>query len=143
MAKTFTLDEARTLLPVLGALLRRAREAALRASRIEGEMQDLSQRIFLSGGMHVNVTAAARRRAEREKAVQEARSTIEEIEEIGARVGDVEQGRLEFPYLLDGREVLLCWTLGEEEEIRQWREDEDDSPLRSVSDGILRRDRLN
>ena len=106
-------------------------------------MQELSQRIFLSGGMHVDVAAAARRRAEREKAVQEAKSTIEEIEEIGARVGDLEEGRLEFPYLLDGREVLLCWTLGEDEEIRQWREDEEDSPLRSISDGILRRDRLN
>ena len=106
-------------------------------------MQELSQRIFLSGGMHVDVAAAAKRRAEWEKAVQEARSTIREIEEIGTRVGDVDAGRLEFPYLLDGREVLLCWTLGEDEEIRQWREDEDDSPLRSVSDGILRRDRLN
>ena len=143
MAKTFTLDEAKTLLPVLGALLRRAREAALRGGRFEAEMQELSQRIFLSGGMHVDVAAAAKRRAEREKAVQEAKSTIEEIEEIGARVGDLEEGRLEFPYLLDGREVLLCWTLGEDEEIRQWREDEEDSPLRSVSDGILRRDRLN
>jgi len=141
LAKTFTVEEARTLLPVLGALLRRAREAALRARRFEAEMQSLSQRIFLSGGMHVDVPAAARRRAERDKAVQEARSTIEEIEEIGARVGDMEQGRLEFPYLLDGREVLLCWTLGEDEDIRQWREDEEDSPLRSVNDGVFRRDR--
>ena len=141
MAKTFTLEEARTLLPVLGALLRRAREAALRAGGFEAEMQELSQRIFLSGGMHVDVAAAARRRAERDKAVLEARSTIEEIEEIGARVGDMEEGRLEFPYLLDGREVLLCWSLGEDEEIRQWREDEEDSPLRSVNDGLIRRDR--
>ncbi len=143
MAKTFTLEEARTLLPVLGALLRRARDAALRAGRFESEMQELSQKIFLSGGMHVDVPAAARRRAERDKAVQEARSTIEEIEEIGARVGDMEQGRLEFPYLLDGREVLLCWSLGEEEEIRQWREDEDDSPLKSINDGAFRRERPN
>jgi len=141
LAKTFTLDEARTLLPVLGALMRRAREAALRAGGFEAEMQALSQRIFLSGGMHVDVAAAARRRAERDKGVQEARSTVDEIEEIGARVGDMEQGRLEFPYLLDGREVLLCWTLGDEEEIRQWREDEEDSPLRSVTDGVFRRDR--
>ena len=141
MAKTFTLEEAKTLLPVLGALLRRAREAAVRAGGFEAEMQELSQKIFLSGGMHVDVPAAARRRAERDKAVQEARSTIEEIEEIGARVGDMEDGRLEFPYLLDGREVLLCWTLGEDEEIRQWREDEEDSPLRSISDGVFRRDR--
>lgn len=143
MAKTFTLEEARTLLPVLGALLRRAREAGLRAGRFESEMQELSQRIFLSGGMHVDVPAAARRRAERDKAIQEARSSIEEIEEIGARVGDMEEGRLEFPYLLDGREVLLCWSLGEEDEIRQWREDEDDSPLKSVNDGVFRRDRPN
>jgi len=143
LGKTFTLDEARTLLPVLGALLRRAREAALRAGRFEAEMQALSQRIFLSGGMHVDVTAAARRRAERDKGVQEARSTIEEIEEIGARVGDMEAGRLEFPHLLDGREVLLCWTLGEDEEIRQWREDEEDSPVRSLSEGDFRRDRPN
>ncbi len=104
-------------------------------------MQELSQKIFLSGGMHVDVPAAARRRAERDKAVQEARSTIEEIEEIGARVGDMEDGRLEFPYLLDGREVLLCWALGDEDEIKQWREDEEDSPLRSVNDGLFRRDR--
>jgi hypothetical protein len=141
LGKTFTFDEATTLLPVLGALLKRAREAAVRAHEFGAEMQALSQRIFLSGGMHVDVSAAARRRAEREKAMQEARSSIEEIEEIGARVGELDEGRLEFPYLLDGREVLLCWTLGEEEEIRQWREDEEGSPLRSVSDGVFRRDR--
>ena len=123
--------------------MRRAREAALRAGGFEGEMQALSQRIFLSGGMHVDVAAAAKRRAERDKAVQEARSTVDEIEEIGARVGDMEDGRVEFPYLLEGREVLLCWTLGDDEEIRQWREDEEDSPLRSIADGAFRRDRLN
>lgn len=139
------MDEARTLLPVLSALLRRAKDAALRASGFEAEMQALSQRIFLSGGMHVDVPAAARRRAERDKAIAGAQSSIQEIEEIGARIGDVEEGRLEFPYLLDGREVLLCWNVGEDEEIRQWREDEENSPLRSVTDGVFRRekDRLN
>ena len=134
MGRTFTLDEARTLLPVLGALLKRARDAAVRAHEIGGEMQALSQRIFLSGGMHVDVTAAARRRAERDKGVQEARSTIEEIEEIGARVGDMEAGRLEFPHLLDGREVLLCWTLGDEA-ISEWREVEDKPDVRRAVDG--------
>ena len=141
LARTFTLEEARTLLPVLSALLRRAREAAVRASEFESQMQELAQRIFLSGGMHVDVAAAARRRAERDKAVQEARSTVEEIEEIGARVGDMEEGRVELPCEMDGREVLLCWTLGEEEEISQWREDEEGSPLRPLSEGNFRRDR--
>jgi hypothetical protein len=141
LGKTFTFDEATTLLPVLGALLRRAREAAVRAHDVGAEMQALSQRIFLSGGLHVDVSAAARRRAEREKAMQEAKSSIEEIEEIGAQVGELDEGRLEFPYLMDGREVLLCWTLGDEEEILHWRESEEGSPLRSVSEGGFRRDR--
>ena len=62
MSKVFTLGEAQTLVPVLGALVRRAREAAVRANDIDNEMQALSQRIFLSGGLHVDVAAAAKRR---------------------------------------------------------------------------------
>ena len=138
MRKTFTLEEARTLLPVLGALLNRARTAAERAGEQEAGMQSLSQRIFLSGGLHVDVAAAARQRAERDKAVQEARSSIEEIEEIGAKVGALEVGRVEFPHVLDGREVLLCWTLGEGEEIRWWREDEEGSELKEIDRGFER-----
>ena len=144
VSKFFTLEEARTLLPVLGSLMRRAREAAVRAGEMEGEMQALSQRIFLSGGLHVDVAAAARRRAEREKSTQEARATIEEIQEIGARVGELDAGRLEFPYLLEGREILLCWLLGDDEEIRWWREDEDGSKLQEIGERFRReRDRLN
>ena len=96
-------------------------------------MQELSQRIFLSGGMHVDVAAVARRRAEREKAMEEARTTIEEVSEIGAQVAENELGGLEFPYLLEGRTVLLCWALGEDE-ITAWREEEDKPEVRRVVD---------
>ena len=145
MSKTFTLEEAQTLLPVLGALLERAREAAMRAGQFESEMQELSQRIFLSGGLHVDVAAAARRRAEREKALNEARTTIEEIEAIGARVAENEGGGLEFPSVLEGRTVLLCWGLGDEA-ITQWREEADAADMRREIDGRFwrrDRDRLN
>ncbi len=144
MSKLFTLDEAQTLLPVLEALLLKAREAALKANSLDEEMQELSQRIFLSGGMHVDVTAAARRRAERDKSVQDARSTIEEIQEIGAQVSDLGEGTLEFPAQAEGRTVFLCWTLGETE-IEFWRETKDGSPKLPLSQGPFRRerDRLN
>ena len=75
MSKTFTLGEAQTLLPVLEALLQRTRGAALKAAEIELEMQRLSHRIFLSGGMHVDVGVVARRRAEHDKAAQETKDT--------------------------------------------------------------------
>lgn len=134
VGKTFTIDEAKTLLPVLSALLLRARDAAIRAGLLEEAMQELSQRIFLSGGMHVDVPAAARRRAERDKAMQEAQATIDEINEIGVAVADGEAGTLEFPALLEGRAVLLCWTLGEEE-ILYWREEGDKAGVRKPVDG--------
>lgn len=143
MSKTFTLGEAQTLLPVLEALVRRAREAAVRAGKAEEQMQSLSQRIFLSGGLHVDVPAAARTRAERDKGVQEAKSTIEEIEEIGAQVGDLGEGLLEIPCAVDGRVVLLCWTAGEAE-ISHWRETEDEAEVRREVDGRFGRgERLN
>lgn len=142
MSKVFTLGEAQTLIPVLGSLVSRARDAAVRANEIESEMQDLNQRIFLSGGLHVDVTAAARRRAERDKSVQSAKSTLEEIEEIGAAVTDLSEGAIEMPSELQGRPVLLCWSLGEPE-IAHWREPEDETDVRRDVDQRFHRDRPN
>ena len=124
MSKTFTLSEAQTLLPVLDSLLRKAQAAGKKAGELEREMQALTHRIFHSGGMRVNVAVAARRRAEREKALQEARDTLAEIDEIGVQVKDLEQGLLDFPCVVDGKTVLLCWKLGEKE-IGFWHSPED------------------
>ncbi|CAN5618773.1 hypothetical protein BH10ACI4_BH10ACI4_02480 [soil metagenome] len=113
MSKTFTLSEAQTLLPVLESLLQRARTSALRGAELELEMQQLSHRIFLSGGLHVDVAVAARRRAERDKAGQESKDTIAEIEAIGARVQDLHAGVLDFPWQVEGKSALLCWKMGD------------------------------
>ena len=129
------------MLPVLGALLARAREAAGKAGVLDGEMQELSQRIFLSGGLHVDVSAAALRRAERDKAIADARSAIEELEAIGVRVAEAAEGLIEIPCQIEGRVILLCWTFGEER-ITQWRELDDEAGVRrEVEGGFHRRDR--
>ena len=145
MSKSFTLGEAQTLLPVLEALLQRARTTALRGAELELEMQRLSQRIFLVGGMHVDVVAAARRRAERDKSGQEARDTIAEIEAIGARVHDLETGMLDFPCQVEGQAALLCWRLGEAT-ISYWHgleESEDERRPLDTKFGKGERERLN
>ena len=134
MNKIFTLQEAQILLPVLEALLKRAQEAALRSTQLEFEMQQLSQRIYLSGGMHVDVVAAAHRRAERDKAAQQAKNTLAEIEEVGVQVQDLEEGLLDFPAVLDGTSVLLCWKLGERA-ITHWHAAEDETGVRNSIEG--------
>jgi hypothetical protein len=104
--------------------LRKTQAAAAQAGQLEQEMQQLSQRIFLSGGMHVDVSVAARRRAERDKAVQDVKDTLAEIDSIGVQVKDLEQGLLDFPFVMDGKPVLLCWKLGEPA-IAYWHTEED------------------
>lgn len=143
MSKTFTLGEAQTLLPVVEALLKRAQAAATRAAGVEQEMQMLSHRIFLSGGMHVDVSAAARRRAERDKAMQEAKDTLAEIDEIGVQVKDLQEGLLDFPSTMDGKPVLLCWKLGESA-INFWHtEEEGFAGRKPLDDRFGRTERLN
>jgi hypothetical protein len=134
LSKTFTLSEAQTLLPVVEALVRRAQSAGLRAVELESEMQELNRRIFVSGGMRVNVTVAARRRAERDKSLQEAKDTLAEIEAIGVQIKDLEQGLLDFPSTMEGRIVLLCWKQGEKE-IGSWYFAEDGYEGRKPLDG--------
>ncbi len=124
MSKTFTLNEAQMLLPVLESLLRKAQAAGTRAAELEAELDQLRQRIFVLGGVHVDIVTTARRRAERDKSLQDTKDALGEIDAIGVQVKDLEKGLLDFPCLLDGKTVLLCWKLGEKE-IGYWHSLED------------------
>jgi hypothetical protein len=112
--RTFTLDEALSLLPVLESLLRTAINGKKIMEEVEGEMQALAHRIFLNGGTHVNVVSIARRKGERTKAEQRAKDALAEIDSIGVQVKDIDTGLLDFPCEVDGRVVLLCWRMGED-----------------------------
>ncbi|HEY6249249.1 MAG TPA: DUF2203 domain-containing protein [Candidatus Angelobacter sp.] len=117
--KTFTPDEAQTLLPVLRALLTRAIQGKKAIEEWEKESQDLNHRILLSGGLSVDIVKVARKRAERDKAVQGTKDALAEIESIGVQVKDLDTGLLDFPCVVHDQIVLLCWKLGEEK-IEYW-----------------------
>jgi hypothetical protein len=111
--KTFTLDEAQSLLPVLEALLKRALDAKLVADQSDSWLTNLARRIYLSGGMKVDVSAVAKQRAEMDAHLQIARESLSEIDSIGVQVKDLDTGLLDFPCRLDDEVVLLCWRMGE------------------------------
>ena len=117
--RTFTLDEAQSLLPVLESLLRTAISAKKLIEEVEAEQQALNHRIFLNGGTHVDVVPLAKRKAERNKAEQRAKDALAEIDSIGVQVKDLNIGLLDFPCEVDGEIVLLCWKLGEKS-ITHW-----------------------
>ena len=111
--KTFTFDEAQSLLPVLEALLKRAMDSKREAEEIESQLSELGRRIYVSGGMRVDLPAVAKQRGEMEAHAQRVRESIAEIDSIGVQVKDLEAGLLDFPFRLDEEIVLLCWRMGE------------------------------
>jgi hypothetical protein len=112
--KTFTPEEAQILLPVLKSLLERAMEGKQEIGQIDQEFQDLKHRVLLSGGLLVDVAKVARRRAERDKAMQAIKDAMAEIDSIGVQVKDLDIGLLDFPCQVEDAIVLLCWKYGEE-----------------------------
>jgi hypothetical protein len=111
--KTFTLDEAQSMLPVVESLMKRALESKQAAEVIDGTLTALSRRIHVSGGMSVDVSKVSASRIEMELHIQRARETVQEIDEIGVQVKDLDTGLLDFPCTVEGEVVLLCWKFGE------------------------------
>lgn len=131
--RTFTLDEAQMLLPVLESLLRTAITGKELLEEIDREFQEVSQRIFLNGGTFINIVPLARKRAEREKTAQRVKDAMAEIDATGVQVKDLDIGLLDFPCEVDGRTILLCWKLGEDA-ITHWH---------GISEGFAGRKRID
>ena len=111
--RTFTLEEAQSLLPVLESLLHATIDGKKLIEEVDAELQAVGHRVFLNGGTFVNIVHLARRKAEREKTIQRVKDTLAEIDATGVLVKDLDIGLLDFPCKVEGRTVLLCWKLGE------------------------------
>ena len=118
--KTFKLEEAESLLPVLESLLKQAMEAKEAIEAIDHSLQSLSHKIYLSGGLLVEVARVMAKKADRERAVQRIKDTVNEIHSTGVQVKDLDIGLLDFPCVVEGETVLLCWKLGEGKTIGYW-----------------------
>lgn len=117
--RSFTLQEAQGLLPILESLLRTAIDGKKLIEEVDAEMQEVAHRVFLNGGTLLNIIHLARRKAQREKAIQRAKDAVAEIHATGVQVKDLDIGLLDFPCIVDRQTVLLCWKLGEKK-ITHW-----------------------
>src|SRR5271155_2227785 len=111
--RTFTLDEAQMLLPILESLLKQAIHGKKLIEDVDAELQETAHRVFLAGGMMLNVVHLARRKAEREKAIRRIKDALAEIDATGVQVKDIDIGLLDFPCKVEGEILLLCWKSGE------------------------------
>ena len=113
MAKRFTLREAERLLPEVGGLLREAISLRTGYRDAQQRFQAITQRVMFAGGAQVDQGEAREARTGLDRTTAGLRAAIESIQGTGCTLKDLDVGLVDFPCLYRGREVLLCWKLGE------------------------------
>ncbi|MFN7994036.1 MAG: DUF2203 domain-containing protein [Bryobacteraceae bacterium] len=113
MSRRFTLWEAERILPQIRGWVREAVTLKSDYDEAEQAVQSLSERIMVMGGIVVDGQRAVDNKARRETAAQRLKTVLENIQESGCLVKDLEKGLIDFPTLFHGEEVYLCWKLDE------------------------------
>jgi len=106
----WTPDEANQLRPIVGATVRRIRDAR-RSLAADGFDSDFALLAEASGGAWPG--------GERARASVEVALGFEQLERLDIVVRDLERGLVDFPAVIDGREVYLCWLL-DEPQVTHW-----------------------
>ncbi|NNN06185.1 MAG: DUF2203 domain-containing protein [Elusimicrobia bacterium] len=105
--KLFTVEEAEALIPELERIFSAVAELAARA-----EAKALALRRRDERG-ESDPAAAAIERAQIQFLAQSADERLREVVELGAVPKGVAPALVDFPHRLGGRDVYLCWRLGE------------------------------
>lgn len=124
MRKYFTLWEAEDLLKQLKEPLRQAIGLKAELDSLENKIQSEARKVALSGGALLNQAQAVRDRLRRDAIARRLQETIEGVHQHGCLIKDLSLGLVDFPTMYHGREVYLCWMLGEES-IQFWHEVEE------------------
>ena len=113
MAKRFTLIEAERLLPEIEAVIREAVSLKAEYQEAEEGLQSFARHVAMQGGVMIDRQALIERRSARDGLATRLKAAIEKIQEYGCFIKDLDIGLIDFPTLFRGREVYLCWKMGE------------------------------
>ena len=109
----FTLDQANRAL----ALVRRIAEDIVQQYRCVVEMQEELERLEDKGKSE----AVKEKRDQLVGDVDKLQRLFDELNEVGAELKEPSIGLLDFPAMHQGREICLCWKVGEGD-VSHWHE---------------------
>lgn len=113
--KLFTLEEANALLPSVRESLQKIQRCRRRLGAFRSEAKLAAEGAELGGGgMEGGAFYAI--------ILTNFTAEISQLEALGVQLKDFDRGLVDFPSLRDGRVVLLCWQLGEGEEVEWWHD---------------------
>lgn len=104
--KHYTREEASALLPNVRMWFGRLRDLRHSTARLEKRLTSLAPEGSDTGGTAVN---------EWVRQAAEVRSLFYEFFRREIQIKDLDRGLIDFPAILNGREVFLCWEMGEDD----------------------------
>lgn len=111
--RLFTADEANALLPYLEHELHQLQRLYREAKGKYVELKQLKAVGTRPDGQLIMAYDFRLTRREFERLVERINAAVERINALGCQLKHIELGLVDFPALLHGRPVLLCWRLGE------------------------------
>ena len=130
MAKFFDLDDANSALPELRTILETLRDER---SQLIGLRDEFARQAALEtaapGPADVEEPDDASPGAEERRrlrlrmqgVIDQMQAGVARIDDLGVTLREIETGLIDFPALVNGRQVWLCWRLGEGD-VEWWHE---------------------
>ena len=112
--KLFTIDEANAMLPELRTKLKRLQRLYAEISEMRELARAAAAASEFGGGMEGGSGYV--------HTLYEGGKITTEINDAGVQLKDYTRGLIDFPMMRGGRIVLLCWQLGEGDEIEWWHD---------------------
>lgn len=112
--KLFTVSEANAMLPTVKQRLISIQKLYARIDKYRDGSRAAAGASQAGGGMTGGSNYV--------KALYEVGKLTTELNEMGVQLKDYSRGLIDFPCMREGRIVLLCWQLGEDEQIEWWHE---------------------
>jgi len=113
--KLFTIEEANALLPSVREILQRIQGSRRRLATYRRQAKLAAEGAEQGGGGMVGGSLYA-------TFLTQFTTEMSELEALGVQLKDFDRGLVDFPSLRDGRVVLLCWQLGEGDELEWWHD---------------------
>ncbi len=110
--KHYTREEANALLPQIRQWLERLNRLRTDLERFDKRLSGMTEQGNDIGGATVNNWI---------RALADMQETLAEFQRREIFIKDIERGLLDFPALIGGREVFLCWE-SDEDHVEFWHD---------------------
>ena len=112
--KIFTVIEANDLIPEMRTKLKRLQSLYAHIGGMRESAKAAASASEFGGGMEGGSAYV--------RSLYKVGKITTEIHDLGVQLKDYDRGLIDFPSMREGRVVLLCWQLGEGDEIEWWHE---------------------